>query len=733
MKRAPLIFILCSFVALCVLYNFTFPLLEGIDEPSHYWYVNQVANTKNLPDLSHYTGDPLTYERHQMPLYYVLAAVFIAPIDRSGFSDYVVFNVGGAPPNMLVHNEDETTWPPAGTVLAVRVVRGFSTLLGLMTLIFIYSAITALGFGRAIALVGTATLAYNPRFILLSSSVTNDIALACSTAGVLAILAAGVAARKAGRSFSTARVVALGITSGIAFLTKLNAVVVLVPIGITMLWSARAKGSPGAHPQSRLQVSQLVRWSLGFLLGFAVITGPYFVYCAITYGNPMAIAQRGVILSPYERPEPLTLRNAPFVVQRLVQTWWDYFGAGGLVTPFQYVGYALAGLSCLGIVAALLRGRLPVRGLRSIAFLMPASLFGAMCVAFVPWLLLYQGSIYARFFAPAFLSIQLFVGIGLTALFGGLLKQRAALVGGWVALLAGAVSAALVMLLFIMPAYSTVTYLSPARVRALPAAGRVTYDNGIQLVSALPDRVRLNEGETVNLHVLWQRIGERSAMQYLVVQVNDQQGNQLSRQVILPFGGHYNTNQWGPGVLQDAYPVTMPDVTQTKLVNILLGWYGYDAPHRVARVVPSGAESAIVATLKVRAAQNARPPDAIPTNTMHVTFNQSIALEGYDLRDGRLTLYWRSLQPVDRSYSVFIHLLDSSGKMVGQADGPVAYATQFWDADEQVLDQRSLPNLDGVAAIVLGLYDPQTGQRLNAQSATAPISDNAVTIWSRGP
>ena len=112
MKRAPLLFVLCTFVALCVLYNFKFPVLEGIDEPSQFWYVNEFANTKTLPDLNHYTGDPLTYERHQTPLYYILGGLLIAPIDRADFDSYAQFNVGAASPNMMVHHQDEYTWPP---------------------------------------------------------------------------------------------------------------------------------------------------------------------------------------------------------------------------------------------------------------------------------------------------------------------------------------------------------------------------------------------------------------------------------------------------------------------------------------------------------------------------------------------------------------------------------------------------------------------------------------------
>jgi hypothetical protein len=714
MKRAPLVFILCTFAALCVLYNLKFPVLEGIDEPSQFWYVNEFANTKTLPDLNHYTGDPLTYERHQTPLYYIVSGLLISPIDRSDFTDYAQFNVGAASPNMMVHHQDEYTWPPGTTLLAVRIVRLLSTLLGLLTLIFIYQAIVLFGFEPLVALVAIATLAYSPRYILLSSTVTNDIACAFAAAGVMVLLARDVANQRAGRPFSMKSMAILGVASGLAFLTKLNAIVVVAPVGVAMLWAARG--------ETRLDVRKLVRWGLAFLAGFLIVAGPYLVYSTLNYGDPLATAQRDFILSPYKRKVPLALADLPGIASRLVQTAWDYFGAGGLVTPYQYVGYALALLTLVGTGVAIVRKRLPTR---SIGFVLPLSLMGAMLVVYVIWLFRDEGSAYAKYFVPALLFIQLLVGISLTTLFRKWVKP----IAGWVLLAAGAIGAALVMLLLVVPAYQTVLYLPPAEARALPGSGSVSFNNGLQLVSAVPDKVRLDAGETLALRVRWRLETERATLQYLVIQVNDQDDKQLARQVVLPFDGHYNTNQWGPGVLEDVYPITMPQVSQTSLVKVLLGWYAYDAPHQVARITASGAESAAVATVKVR---GARPADVTPPQAAQATFGQSISLEGYALQDGKLTLYWRSLKPIDTSYSVFVHLLNAGGETVGQADGPVPYDTRFWDGSEQVLDQRTLTDMSGVTAISIGLYDPLTNQRLEAHSDTLQVADNAVTLWQLG-
>ncbi len=84
-----------------------------------------------------------------------------------------------------------------------------------------------------------------------------------------------------------------------------------------------------------------------------------------------------------------------------------------------------------------------------------------------------------------------------------------------------------------------------------------------------------------------------------------------------------------------------------------------------------------------------------------------------------LALRWESLQPVDADYHVFVHLLDDRGEKVAQRDGqPVQWLrpTSTWQAGESIVDRYGIP-LDaelpaGAYTIVVGLYNPVTGQRL---------------------
>ena len=81
----------------------------------------------------------------------------------------------------------------------------------------------------------------------------------------------------------------------------------------------------------------------------------------------------------------------------------------------------------------------------------------------------------------------------------------------------------------------------------------------------------------------------------------------------------------------------------------------------------------------------------------------------------RLILYWRARSTLDRDYKVFVHALDTSGKLIAQVDRePQAgnYPMSIWDAGEQVRDEYSLDVPLRISRIELGLYRAGTGERL---------------------
>lgn len=101
-----------------------------------------------------------------------------------------------------------------------------------------------------------------------------------------------------------------------------------------------------------------------------------------------------------------------------------------------------------------------------------------------------------------------------------------------------------------------------------------------------------------------------------------------------------------------------------------------------------------------------------------------------------LNLTWQTLQRMDTSYKVFVHLLDpATGRVVAQADvipRDWSYPTNWWEEGEVVADTIRL-DLNGVPSgtyqLSVGLYDPATGERLSVQARDGEnFVDNAVPL-----
>ncbi len=121
------------------------------------------------------------------------------------------------------------------------------------------------------------------------------------------------------------------------------------------------------------------------------------------------------------------------------------------------------------------------------------------------------------------------------------------------------------------------------------------------------------------------------------------------------------------------------------------------------------------------------PPTRAMAKSLGVQFGDAIVLEGLDpsavkIKRGdpfRLTLLWKCLQPTDRDYTIFVHLLDAQSRIIAQADYQPQngnYPSSIWDAGERVLDELSIPIPPDAPAgpfrIAIGVYDANTGQRL---------------------
>ena len=209
----------------------------------------------------------------------------------------------------------------------------------------------------------------------------------------------------------------------------------------------------------------------------------------------------------------------------------------------------------------------------------------------------------------------------------------------------------------------------------------------------------------------------------------------------IPGGGLSPTFLWLPGELvADRHDFDLPRDLQPGLYRLIAGMYEYPGLSRLPVVTAAGREPDDVVLLgEIKVAMNAQ--NARPAHTVTSSLGPAIQLNGYDLqvesRQVMLKLYWQARAKIGVDYKVFIHIVNSQGQIVAQADAlpdQGRYPTRIWNAGEQVLDpyQISTSALPaGHYRIFVGMYSPESGERLPAvDQSGSNLPDRRIEIAS---
>ena len=107
-------------------------------------------------------------------------------------------------------------------------------------------------------------------------------------------------------------------------------------------------------------------------------------------------------------------------------------------------------------------------------------------------------------------------------------------------------------------------------------------------------------------------------------------------------------------------------------------------------------------------------------NPTSIRFKDVIELAGYNVKGNQIELIWKALGTPEQDLIAFIHVEDSSGKIIAQSDSvPANWSrpTTGWVQGEYIVDTRTLPPLpNGGITLYIGFADRSTGDRFGERA-----------------
>jgi len=250
---------------------------------------------------------------------------------------------------------------------------------------------------------------------------------------------------------------------------------------------------------------------------------------------------------------------------------------------------------------------------------------------------------------------------------------------------------------------------------------------GVRLLGYNQDRAVAAPGESVLLTMFWE-CGDLAACDRFTLRLQDDAGADTEAWALPVISDSFRPNDWpAHGRLRGQHLVRLP-------ANLVGGRYQFlleDFPLGEITVVAQGrafaapelaqelgpgftaTDGALVATLVGIAADSPSPP-CTPAPAPGTPCS--------------LALVWRAESETPISYHVFVHLVDEAANLLAQSDAvPAGWTrpTTGWLPGEYIVDVHTLTLPadipPGPLTFRVGLYDPDTGKRLQANGADAAL------------
>jgi hypothetical protein len=252
------------------------------------------------------------------------------------------------------------------------------------------------------------------------------------------------------------------------------------------------------------------------------------------------------------------------------------------------------------------------------------------------------------------------------------------------------------------------------------------YGTEARLIGFALDRSSVAPGEWLNVTLCWMAARPITRNYTMFIHLLGRENRVVGARNTWPALGRFPTSLWPTArAFCDTTPVRVEATAPVpELYAVEVGLY--DANDRLEAADAFSGQPILPPVVgRVRIAP-AQPLHVSPQHTAQADFDGRATLMGCDVPPSAhpgetvmLWLYWRATAPLAGDYTVFVHLLDASGKLVTQADAEPrggAYPTSAWVPGDVIPDEHILElpvNLPpGDYTIRVGLYLAPNGPRL---------------------
>jgi hypothetical protein len=707
--------ILIAFVTLALLYSSATPIFEASDEVSHYAVVQHIADTGALPVQQPGINSPWDQEGSQPPLYYLLVSPLARLIDTRDATERMYRNPHAAPGdpsldsnrNLVIHSPAEN-FPWHNTTLAVHLIRFLSILMGAGTIMLSYLIARCIFPDRSSIPIGTAALiAFNPMFIFIAASVNNDnlTILLTSLALYLSVLCWYEPPGRVDRSGWWRRLL-LGFVLGGAALSKLSGLT-LLPI-VALILTMR-----------HLRQRDWRGWILsGVLIALPVliIAGWWYLRNVQLYGELFGLDTMVAIAGP----RSMSLLDLVPEFDGFRYSYWALFGAVNIVTfPLAYMIFDL-----FTLLAAIGCGLWFIRNRRSDRFVLMVILVCYVLLVFigvVRWTMMTPAS-QGRLLFPAISAISVLMWLGWETILDfrfwilDFAKFR------WLFPAFYLMTAAIVPFRDIASTYAGPQMITEQQLPSDLKRLDVDYGDQLRLVGYHLTEP-LSRVDSVEFTLYWQCLKPMVTDYSVFAIVYGHQLKEWGKRDAYPYHGLYATSQCQPDeIFADPYkiPIEIQSPPQSTMLRAQIGLRDGQTGVELTPTAGGKPLSSVMVDVGKFVFVTPYPPgtaDYRLGDDIHLLDARIVRQNGV----AYLSSMWMTVTTPPEGYTIFVHVLDANGKMIGQADGPPLggdYPTDWWSPGETVVDTRPLPLPPEADRVTIGLYRLSDETRL-------PVVDKA--------